>query len=294
MVHLAPALVGPPPAGVVLRLRRDDRGRDRARPLRGLRRPDLRREEDVLDTWFSSALWPFATLGWPEETPELRAFYPGHVNSTAREIIFLWVARMIMAGLELMGDIPFEDVIIHSTVLAPDGRRMSKSLGTGIDPLEVIDAHGADATRYGLCKMSSTQDVRFSIGTIEEGRRLANKLWNVSRLILGTPAARARPAPARADRALDPVARIERCEPRSSGSPLRPSLRGGVERLYHLTFDDFCDWYAEAIKPRLYEKDEDAPATAAYASSACSPCSTRSCRTSPRRSGTHLPTGRGD
>ena len=125
----------------------------------------------MLDTWFSSALWPFATLGWPDDTPELRRYYPGDVNSTAREIIFLWENRMIMAGLELMGEIPFHDVIIHSTILAPDGRRMSKSLGTGIDPLEFIDEHGADATRYGLLKMSSTQDVRWSSGAIEEGRR---------------------------------------------------------------------------------------------------------------------------
>ncbi|HEY3544205.1 MAG TPA: valine--tRNA ligase, partial [Gaiellaceae bacterium] len=144
----------------------------------------LQRDEDVLDTWFSSALWPFATLGWPDDTPELRRYYPGDVNSTAREIIFLWEARMVMAGLELVGDIPFSDVIIHSTVLAPDGRRMSKSLGTGIDPVELIEQHGADATRYGLLKMSSTQDVRFSAQQIEEGRRLANKLWNASRLLL--------------------------------------------------------------------------------------------------------------
>src|SRR4051794_12459584 len=123
---------------------------------------ELERDPDVLDTWFSSALWPFATLGWPDDTPELRRYYPGDVNSTAREIIFLWVNRMIMSGIELLGDIPFEDVIIHSTILAPDGRRMSKSKGTGIDPVELIDAHGADATRYGLLKMSSTQDVRFT------------------------------------------------------------------------------------------------------------------------------------
>ncbi len=226
--------------------------------------PDLRREEDVLDTWFSSALWPFATLGWPEETPELRAFYPGQVNSTAREIIFLWVARMIMAGLELMGDIPFEDVIIHSTVLAPDGRRMSKSLGNGIDPLEVIDAQGADATRYGLCKMSSTQDVRFSIGAIDEGRRLANKLWNASRLILGSGAT------APASRPRDPIerwilARLEAVRAEVEADLAAFRFAAAVERLYHLTFDDFCDWYAEAIKARLYEKDDDALATAAYA-----------------------------
>ncbi|MBA2536334.1 MAG: valine--tRNA ligase, partial [Actinobacteria bacterium] len=131
---------------------------------------DLERSEDVLDTWFSSALWPFATLGWPEETEDLRAFYPGNLQTTAREIIRLWENRMIFSGLELVGEIPFTDVIIHSTILAPDGRRMSKSLGTGIDPLDVIADHGADAVRYGLLKMSSTQDVRFSYDAVREGR----------------------------------------------------------------------------------------------------------------------------
>ena len=145
---------------------------------------ELERESDVLDTWFSSALWPFATLGWPDETPELARYYPGNVNSTAREIIRLWENRMIWTGLEALGDVPFTDVIIHSTVLALDGRRMSKSLGTGIDPMEPIEEYGADATRYGLLKISSTQDVRFSYGAIEEGRKLAIKLWNVARLIL--------------------------------------------------------------------------------------------------------------
>ena len=145
---------------------------------------ELIQEADVLDTWFSSALWPFATLGWPEQTPDLEHFYPGNLQTTAREIIRLWENRMIFSGLELIGDIPFTDVVIHSTVLATDGRRMSKSLGTGIDPIDVIAEHGADAVRYGLLKMSSTQDVRFSYGAVEEGRKLANKLWNVSRLIV--------------------------------------------------------------------------------------------------------------
>src|SRR5438105_5921514 len=145
---------------------------------------ELEREQDVLDTWFSSALWPFATLGWPDDTPDLRAFYPGDLNTTGREIIRLWENRMIFSGLELIGDVPFYDVIIHTTLLAPDGRRMSKSLGTGIDPLEVIAKYGTDAVRYGLLKMSSAQDTRFSQGAIEEGRKLANKLWNVSRLVL--------------------------------------------------------------------------------------------------------------
>jgi valyl-tRNA synthetase len=225
---------------------------------------ELRQDEDVLDTWFSSALWPFATLGWPDETPDLRTFYPGHVNSTAREIIFLWVARMIMAGLELRGDVPFRDVIIHSTVLAPDGRRMSKSLGTGIDPLDVIDRHGADAVRYGLCKMSSTQDVRFSYGAIEEGRRLANKLWNAARLLLGAGAAEVGARPR------EPIERwilwridTVRAEVESCFSEYR--FATAVDALYHLTFDDFCDWYAEAAKARLHARDPEASATALYA-----------------------------
>jgi valyl-tRNA synthetase len=223
---------------------------------------ELERDQDVLDTWFSSALWPFATLGWPDETPELRAFYPGDVNSTAREIIFLWVNRMLMAGLELLGDIPFHDVIIHSTVLAPDGRRMSKSLGTGIDPIEVIDKHGADATRYGLAKISSTQDVRFSYGAIEEGRRLANKLWNVSRLILSqTTGAQPEARPRELEERWI-LARIEATRAEVERDLGDYDFAHAVDRLYHLTFDDFCDWYAEAIKPRLYAGDEDAKATA--------------------------------
>ena len=138
----------------------------------------------MLDTWFSSALWPFATLGWPERTPELAAFYPTDVLSTARDILYLWVARMVMMGLEFTGDIPFADVYVHSVIQAPDGRRMSKSLGTGIDPLDEIDEHGADALRFGLLAMSSTQDVRFSQARVQQGRDLANKMWNASRLIL--------------------------------------------------------------------------------------------------------------
>jgi valyl-tRNA synthetase len=222
----------------------------------------LERDPDVLDTWFSSALWPFATLGWPEDTPELRRYYPGDVDSTAREIIRLWVNRMIWSGLELLGDIPFRDVIIHSTVLAPDGRRMSKSLGTGIDPLDVIAEHGADATRYGLLKMSSTQDVRFNVGMIEEGRKLANKLWNVSRLILAhaegaTPDVRPR---ALEERWI--LARLDATRAELERLWGAFDFSHAAQALYRATFDDFCDWYAEAIKPRLYEDDADAVATA--------------------------------
>jgi valyl-tRNA synthetase len=222
---------------------------------------ELTREEDVLDTWFSSALWPFATLGWPDQTPDLEAFYPGTLNTTAREIIRLWENRMIFTGLEMMGEIPFEDVIIHSTVLAPDGRRMSKSLGTGIDPVEVIDSYGADATRYGLLKMSSTQDVRFSYGVIEEGRKLTNKLWNASRLLLSGDVDEVAARP----QALEEhwiLARLEAVRQELEQNLQEFSFASAMGSLYRLTFDDFCDWYAEAIKPQLYAGDADTRATA--------------------------------
>jgi valyl-tRNA synthetase len=226
---------------------------------------ELERDPDVLDTWFSSALWPFATLGWPDETADLDAFYPGTLNTTSREIIRLWENRMIFSGLYLMGDVPFSDVIIHSTVLAPDGRRMSKSLGTGTDPVEMIERYGADATRYGLLKMTSQQDTRFSVGVIEEGRKLANKLWNVSRLILqATEGAAARREPS----ALEEywiLARLHETRREVEEAFGAFDFSVAVDRLYHLTFDDFCDWYAEAIKPRLYGGDQAARGTAIYA-----------------------------
>jgi valyl-tRNA synthetase len=223
---------------------------------------ELERDPDVLDTWFSSALWPYATLGWPDRTPELARYYPGNVNSTAREIIRLWENRMIWTGLEVLGDVPFTDVIIHSTVLAPDGRRMSKSLGTGVDPMEPIERYGADATRYGLLKISSTQDVRFSYGAIEEGRKLANKLWNVARLIIANAE---RVTPAVAPRALEErwiLARLDATRAEIEACWRRFDCATAASALYRLTFDDFCDWYAEAIKPRLYDGDKDAAATA--------------------------------
>jgi valyl-tRNA synthetase len=223
---------------------------------------ELSRSQDVLDTWFSSALWPFAILGWPDTTPELEAWYPGTLNTTAREIIRLWENRMIFAGLELMGDVPFTDVIIHSTVLAPDGRRMSKSLGTGIDPVELIAEHGADATRYGLLKMSSAQDVRFSYGAVEEGRKLANKLWNVSRLLLTATDAKEVEARPKAVEERWIFARLDQTRAAVDGAFEEFDFSRAVQALYRLTFDDFCDWYAEAIKLRLYEHDEDAVATA--------------------------------
>jgi valyl-tRNA synthetase len=223
---------------------------------------ELERDPDVLDTWFSSALWPFATLGWPDDTPELRRFYPGDLNATAREIIRLWENRMIFSGLELLDEVPFANVIIHATVLAPDGRRMSKSLGTGIDPDGIVREQGADAMRYGLLKISSKQDVRFSYEAVEEGRKLANKLWNVSRLLLSNtegadPEARPRDLEERWI-----LARLDSARAQVEDRLASFDFAAVANALYHVTFDEFCDWYAEAIKPRLYEDDADAAATA--------------------------------
>src|SRR5215204_5645519 len=235
------------------------------------------RDPDVLDTWFSSQLWPFATLGWPDDTPQLRAFYPTDVLSTARDILFLWVARMVMMGLEFTGEIPFSDVYNHSTILAPDGRRMSKSLGTGIDPLDVIDKHGADGTRFGLLAMSSTQDVRFSEEKVAQGRQLANKLFNASRLVLlrvpeaaegdaGDEAARRRGRttgldgePSRPGAVEDAwiLSRLQRAKADTARAIERFEFHRAALGLYDFVYGELCDWYLEIVKPRLYDDDNE-------------------------------------
>jgi valyl-tRNA synthetase len=225
----------------------------------------LRQEEDVLDTWFSSALWPYATLGWPDDTPELRAFYPTSFLTTAREILFLWVARMIMTGIEFAGDVPFRDVYVHSVIQARDGRRMSKSLGTGIDPLEEIDRHGADALRFGLLAMSSTQDVRFSDAKVQQGADLANKLWNASRLILlnvAEVAAAPRPASVE-DRWL--LSRLEETITSVTARLEEYDFAHAVAEAYSFFWSELCDWYLEIVKPRLYEEEAEVSATLLWA-----------------------------
>jgi valyl-tRNA synthetase len=222
---------------------------------------ELRQEEDVLDTWFSSALYPFATLGWPDETPELARWYPGQVLTTARDIIFLWVARMVFSGLELVGDDPFRDAVIHSYLANPDGSKMGRTYGF-IDPAEALEQYGADATRYGLLKVTSSQDPRFSFETIKEGRRLANKLWNASRLLLLAGALEPEPRPSSVEEHWI-LARIEVTRVEFEADLARFDFAHAVQRLYHLTFDDFCDWYLESIKPRLGEEDVRATAFAA-------------------------------
>jgi len=242
---------------------------------------ELRQEQDVLDTWFSSALWPFAVLGWPDETPEVAAFYPTSFLTTAREIIFLWVARMVMMGIEFAGDIPFNDVYVHPVIQAPDGRRMSKSLGTGIDPLDEIQAHGADGVRFGLLAMSSTQDVRYSADRIQQGQDLANKMWNASRLVLLNAA----PADTNARQERAPVGvpgrtsseqgrpSLERIEDRWIVSRLQRAIEAATASIdsydfahaaldmYDYFWSELCDWYLEIVKPRLYDGDREATAT---------------------------------
>jgi len=234
------------------------------------------RDPDVLDTWFSSGLWPFATLGWPEDTPALRAFYPTDVLSTARDILFLWVARMVMLGLRFTGEVPFSDVYIHSVIQAPDGRRMSKSLGTGVDPLDLIDggprpaafpqggefpAYGADAVRFGLLAMSSSQDVRFSEEKIAQGQALVNKLFNATRFVLlqmGDEELAAQPPAGPATRVEDRwiLSRLEAAKAqmrrRVDGFDFAKAALG----LYDYVYGELCDWYLEMVKPRLYAEDD--------------------------------------
>jgi valyl-tRNA synthetase len=235
------------------------------------------RDPDVLDTWFSSGLFPFAALGWPEDTPALRAFYPTDVLATGRDIIFLWVARMLMLGIEFRGQIPFTDVYVHSIIQAPDGRRMSKSLGTGIDPLDLINggarppvfeqggefpAYGADAVRWGLYVMSSAQDVRFSEERLAQGLQLTNKLWNASRLILlgVSDAVRAAPSPAAVeDRWI--LSRLERARAEINARLERFDFAHAALGLYDFVYGELCDWYLELVKPRLRAGEPELQAT---------------------------------
>jgi valyl-tRNA synthetase len=229
---------------------------------------NLTQHPDVLDTWFSSALWPFATLGWPEETDDLKAFYPNNMNSTAREIINLWVSRMIMTGLEFMGEVPFADVAIHCQVQAADGRRMSKSLGTGVDPRDLIEKYGTDAVRAWAASVAmSSQDVRFDESRVEGYRRFCNKLWNATRLVL---------ASARDVAPSGESPRAETVEDRWILSRLAlasRSVAAGIEDFkfqdsmaaaYAFAWNEFCDWYLEAAKDRLRSGDASAIQVATF------------------------------
>jgi valyl-tRNA synthetase len=221
----------------------------------------LEQDPDVLDTWFSSALWPFATLGWPDETRDLEAFYPTDINCTAREIINLWVSRMIMTGLEFMDEVPFADVVIHAVVQAADGRRMSKSLGTGVDPRDLLSKYGADALRAWATSVAmSSQDVRFDESRVEGYRRFCNKLWNATRLVLGSPGSLASDAPGFLERQehLEDrwiLSRLSNaCATITTGIDAF-AFQDSINAAYAFAWNEFADWYLEAIKERLRAGD---------------------------------------
>ena len=235
--------------------------------------PNISQDEDVLDTWFSSALWPFSTLGWPEKTPELNYFYPNSVMVTGYDIIFFWVIRMVFSGLYAMDEIPFKHVFIHGLVRDEKGRKMSKSLGNGVDPLEVIDTYGADALRFMLATgITPGNDMRFLTARLESSRNFANKLWNASRFTIMNliddngdflPMA-------------DDATAVLRDEDKWIISVISDGVKEitddldkfdiGIagQKIYELIWDVYCDWYIELIKPRLYGNDDEDKKTARY------------------------------
>ena len=217
----------------------------------------IRQEEDVLDTWFSSALWPFSTLGWPEKTKELEYFYPTSVLVTGYDIIFFWVARMIFSGMEHMKEEPFKTVYIHGLVRDAQGRKMSKSLGNGIDPLEVIGKYGADALRFTLVTGNSPgNDMRFSTEKVESSRNFANKIWNASRFIqmnLTIDKAELPEQLALEDKWI--VSKFNGLVQAVTENIDKYELGLAVQKLYDFIWDNFCDWYIEIVKPRLQNKD---------------------------------------
>jgi len=218
----------------------------------------LTQDQDILDTWFSSALWPMATLGWPEETDDLKYFYPTNTLATARDIIFLWVARMIMFGLELRHEIPFTDVYINPTVLNIEGRRMSKSLGTGMDPLVLIDRYGADSLRFALLnRCTGEQDLRFSEKMVEDTRNFANKIWNAARLVrlhLEGQTSRATAPEKGLVRGLPNrwiLSRFRRTAADVTAALESYEFSAACRRLYEFFWNEFCDWYLEMAKVDL-------------------------------------------
>ena len=228
----------------------------------------MRQDPDTLDTWFSSALWPFSTLGWPEKTPELEYFYPTDVLVTGYDIIFFWVVRMMFSGLEHMGEVPFKNVLIHGLVRDSQGRKMSKSLGNGIDPLEVIDKYGADALRLTLVTGNAPgNDMRFYWERVEASRNFANKVWNASRFIMMN-----------LDKAEDKKVSLDELTPAdkwilSKLNTLAKDVTENMEnfdlgvavgKIYDFIWEEFCDWYIEMVKPRLYNDEDTTKAAALY------------------------------
>jgi len=217
----------------------------------------LVRDPDVLDTWFSSAIWPHTVLGWPRQTEELRLFYPTSVLITAQEILYLWVARMIMTGLYFMGEVPFHEVYIHATVLNKEGKRMSKSLGTGVDPLELIEKYGTDALRWSLLQQAGMQQsMRFYEERVVNARNFANKVWNATRfLLMNLDAPITHPQPPRPSDTLDHwvLSRLQRTIETVENALRNYCFDNGANALYEFIWNEVCDWYIEAVKPRLQD-----------------------------------------
>ncbi len=221
---------------------------------------NLSRDEDVLDTWFSSALWPFSTLGYPDDTSDLEYFYPGDVLVTGYDIIFFWVARMIFSGLEHMRKVPFRDVLIHGLVRDEKGRKMSKSLGNGVDPLEVIEKYGADSLRFSLLQgVAPGNDTRYSDTKVESCRNFMNKIWNASRfVIMNAEGVEAKPL---SEIKLTPadkwiIARLQSSIRDVTLAMNKFELGIACQIMYDFMWSDFCDWYIELVKPVLYSDDK--------------------------------------
>src|SRR5687768_1268546 len=250
------------PDGQVIVARSEEEARARAGT------DQLVQDADVLDTWFSSALWPFSTLGWPEETEDLKTFYPTSVLITARDIIFLWVSRMVMMGMKFMHERPFDDVFITGTILDPHGQRMSKTKANGVDPLQVFDKFGVDATRLKLASVGST-DVRWNDKQVESYRNFANKIWNAARFCLMNsegasvdPAALALSADAPLhDRWI--LSRLNRTSQSVRNALADYEFHEAVQTLYHFFWDDFCDWYIELSKTDVSAEEATAQTTKA-------------------------------
>ena len=226
----------------------------------------LKQDEDTLDTWFSSALWPFSTLGWPKETDEMKYFYPTDVLVTGYDIIFFWVIRMVFSGLEQTGECPFNTVLIHGLVRDSQGRKMSKSLGNGIDPLEVIDKYGADALRMTLMTGNAPgNDMRFYWERVEASRNFANKVWNASRFIMmnieKAPAGEAKLTDlTAADKWI--LSKVNDLAREVTENMDKYELGIALQKVYDFVWEEFCDWYIEMVKPRLWN-DEDRTKAAA-------------------------------
>jgi valyl-tRNA synthetase len=223
---------------------------------------NLKRDEDTLDTWFSSALWPFATLGWPENTEDMKEYYPTSFLSTARDIIFLWVARMIFSGLEFTGNIPFKDVYIHATVFNKEGKRMSKSLGTGVDPLDLIERFGTDATRFGiLWQVAQGQDMRFSEDALLSAQRFVNKIWNASKFTLMNLEDYKEVSRETVENKLtkedkETLSKLEHLVKETNRYLKKYDFQHAVEDIYDFFWHEYCDKCIEDTKIRIRENSD--------------------------------------